>query len=107
MIQIHLIHANGTEQTIAAREGQSLMQAAVDAHVEGIDADCGGTLTCATCHVLVAPQWADRLAPPSREEQGLLDFTAVARQGNSRLSCQITLEPALDGLTVQLPASQH
>lgn len=106
-IQIHLIHPDGSRQTIKARAGQSLMQAAVDANVEGIDADCGGSLTCATCHVFVEPDWSSRLPVPGKEELGLLDFTATPREGGSRLSCQIALTPELSGLTVRLPEGQH
>jgi len=106
-IQIHLIHPDGNRQTLQARTGQSLMQVAVDANVDGIDADCGGSLTCATCHVFVEPEWASRLPAASKDEQGLLDFTATPRENGSRLSCQITLAPELDGLTVRLPSAQH
>lgn len=106
-IQIHLIHPEGKRDTIEARPGQSLMQAAVDANVDGIDADCGGSLTCATCHVFVEPEWTPRLPAPGKDEQGLLDFTATPRESGSRLSCQITLTPELNGLTVRLPAGQH
>lgn len=94
-------------QTIQARTGQSLMQAAMDADVPGIVADCGGLLTCATCHVHVREPFANLLAPPDAEESGMLEFTAEAAQANSRLSCQIQLTDALDGLTVDLPASQY
>ncbi len=93
--------------TIECKTGQSLMQAAVAANVAGIDADCGGLMTCGTCHVYVREPHASKLPPPSDDEQGMLDFTAEPRQPNSRLSCQIDLTEALDGLTVDLPASQH
>lgn len=83
------------------------MQAAMDANVAGIEADCGGLLTCATCHVYVREPHASRLPPPSADELSMLEFTASARQANSRLSCQIDLTDALDGLTVDLPPSQH
>jgi 2Fe-2S ferredoxin len=106
MIKVHLVAA-GDETTLEAKEGQSLMQAAVAANVRGIDADCGGLLTCATCHVYVREPFASRLPPPQEEERAMLEFTASPRQPNSRLSCQIALVPALDGLTVDLPASQH
>jgi ferredoxin, 2Fe-2S len=106
-IEIHLIHPDGTRRTLQSRQGQSLMQAAVDANVDGIDADCGGSLTCATCHVFVEPEWTSRLPAVSNDEQGLLDFTATPREAGSRLSCQITLTPELAGLTVRLPSAQH
>lgn len=107
MIQLRFISADGREQTVRARPGQSLMQAAVAADIDGVAADCGGTLTCATCHVLPDPTWQDHLPPPSRDEQSMLDFTATPRQAHSRLACQIMLNPALDGLVVRLPPSQY
>lgn len=96
-----------TVQDVPFRAGQTVMQLAVDAGVEGIAADCGGLLTCATCHVYVSPDWMDRLPAASADELGMLDFTAAARQPGSRLSCQITLTEALDGLTVELPPHQY
>jgi 2Fe-2S ferredoxin len=75
--------------------------------VDGIAADCGGSLTCATCHVLVREPWASQLPPPDVAELAMLEFTAELRQPNSRLSCQIQLTDALDGLTVDLPATQY
>jgi 2Fe-2S ferredoxin len=83
------------------------MQAAVAANVRGIEADCGGLVTCATCHVYVREPFAGRLPPPAADELGMLEFTAAARKANSRLSCQIALAPDLDGLTVDLPDTQH
>lgn len=108
MITIHLIPAgDGTTTTVQGTPGQSLMQAAVAANASGIEADCGGLLTCATCHVVVREPWAGRLPPPAADELGMLDFTAAPRQPHSRLSCQILLTEALDGLTVDLPATQY
>lgn len=96
-----------TTATIHCQPGQSLMQAAVAANISGIEADCGGLLTCATCHVMVREPHAALLPDPGREELGMLDFTAAPRQANSRLSCQIQLTQALDGLAVDLPITQH
>lgn len=92
---------------VQCKTGQSLMQAAVAANVDGIEADCGGLMTCATCHVYVREPHASQLPPPGDEELGMLEFTASPRKPNSRLSCQIQLTEALDGLTVDLPESQH
>ena len=97
----------GATTTIHCQPGQNLMQAAVAANIAGIEADCGGLLTCATCHVMVREPHAALLPGPGCEELGMLDFTAAPRQANSRLSCQIQLTEALDGLTVDLPISQH
>ena len=109
MITIHLQPHDPTQavQSLQVRPGQSLMQAAVDANVPGIQADCGGLLTCATCHVLVHPDWLGRLPAPGGDEEGMLAFTAQARAPGSRLSCQIALTEALDGLQVTLPESQY
>lgn len=83
------------------------MEVAVAAGVSGVAADCGGLLTCATCHVMVQPPFASLLPPPDSDEQAMLPFTAVTATPASRLSCQIHLTAALDGLTVELPASQY
>lgn len=111
MITIHFIAnndpADGTSAHIQSKPGKTLMQAAQAAGVEGIAADCGGSLTCATCHVMVREPWASQLPPPGADELGMLDFTATPRQPNSRLACQIELNETLDGLTVDLPASQY
>ena len=100
-------HGNTQGQTIQGKVGQSLMQAASAADIEGIAADCGGTLTCATCHVMVRPTWQDKMPALSDDEDGMLDFAAASRQPNSRLSCQIKLTEAMDGLEVDLPESQY
>ena len=106
-ITVHLVAADGTRRTVGARVGQSLMRAAVDAGEEGIAADCGGCLSCATCHVIVDPAWAARVGPPSDDEAYMLEMTASPQQARSRLSCQITLDGSLDGLVVQLPDKQY
>jgi ferredoxin, 2Fe-2S len=106
-ITVHLTAADGTRHTVSARTGKSLMRAATDAGLDGIAADCGGCLTCATCHVIVDPAWAAKLPPPEGDERAMLEMTASPCEATSRLSCQITLEPALDGLEARLPATQY
>ena len=109
MIKVHL-HGPASapgETVIEGRPGESLMQAAIAANVKGIEADCGGLLTCATCHVYVREPFASRLPPPQDDELAMLEVTAAPRQPTSRLSCQVALGPELDGLQVDLPASQH
>ena len=107
MIKVHLVPADGGEAlTVQGKPGQSLMQAAVAANVHGIEAECGGLLTCATCHVYVREPFAGKLPPAGADELGMLEFTASPRKANSRLSCQIALGPELDGLTVDLPPTQ-
>ncbi len=106
-ISVYLTDASGATTTLQCRPGQSLMEAAVAANVAGIEADCGGLLTCGTCHVYVREPHVSALPPPDADESGMLDFTAAPRQANSRLSCQIKLDESLQGLAVDLPASQH
>jgi 2Fe-2S ferredoxin len=106
-IAVHLIAFDGTRRTIDAPIGKSLMRAAMDAGIEGILADCGGCMTCSTCHVIVDPEWAPKLRPPADEESEMLEMTASPRQETSRLSCQISLHEGLDGLVVQLPETQY
>lgn len=107
MIRIRFIATDQSHQDIEAAPEQSLMKAAVDANVKGIEADCGGTLTCATCHVMVDAAWTEKLPPASADEIDMLDFAASPVQPTSRLSCQVQLTPELDGLVVHLPATQH
>ena len=106
-VTVHLQAADGSVQTLQARVGRSLMQEAVHAGVQAIAADCGGSLTCATCHVFVEAEWASRLPLPTADERSMLEMTATPCEPGSRLSCQITLAPTLDGLQVRLPASQY
>jgi 2Fe-2S ferredoxin len=106
-ITVHLQDADGTPRPISGRTGRSLMQAAIDAGLDGIAADCGGCLTCATCHVIVAPEWRARLAPVGDDEASMLEMTAHPQQPGSRLSCQIKLTDALDGLRATFPPTQY
>ena len=108
MITVRLIPDGGVAPLrLECKTGQSLMQAAVGANVKGIEAECGGMMTCGTCHVYVHEPYASQLPAISADEDGMLGFTASPRRANSRLSCQIQLTHALNGLTVDLPASQY
>ena len=107
MITVHLIESGGKHHRVKGRAGQSLMRAAVEAGIDAIKADCGGLMSCATCHVIVVAEWAARLPPPSADENAMLEMTAAPRQPTSRLSCQIVLDAALDGLTAGLPDTQY
>ena len=107
MIVIQLIEADGRVHDIPGKPGQSLMRAAIEAGMEGIKADCGGLMTCATCHVYVDEAWAERLPEPSFDENAMLDLTAAERRPTSRLSCQIVLDAELSGLTAGLPDTQY
>lgn len=97
----------GASSSFSFKTGQSLMQAAVAANLPGIEADCGGLMTCATCHVYVREPHASAMPQPQPDELAMLEFTAAPRRPNSRLSCQIDLIDAMDGMVVDLPASQH
>ena len=106
MPQVTYIEHNGTAHQVELEEGLSVMRGAVDNGVPGIDADCGGECACATCHVFVEEPWLEKTGEPSEQEASMLSFAATA-QPNSRLSCQITMSAALDGLVVRLPEAQH
>ena len=106
MAKITYIEHDGTEHTVEVKNGLSVMEGAIRNNVPGIDADCGGACACATCHVYVDEAWREATGKPSAMEESMLDF-ADNVQPNSRLSCQIQLTDALDGLTVDLPATQY
>ena len=106
-ITLHLRGANGRVYVLNVRAGQSLMRAATANGVEEIAADCGGGLSCATCHVYVDEAWRLRLPPPGADEEAMLEMTAAERRPGSRLSCQIVLSAELDGLSVELPETQY
>jgi 2Fe-2S ferredoxin len=93
--------ARGEEIVVEDAVG-TLMEAGKDNDVEGIDADCGGLCCCATCHVKVVPEWLEKTGPASEEEKGLLELEDSADE-RSRLSCQIELTEALDGIVVEVP----
>jgi len=105
MPKITYIEHDGTEHTVDAAVGTTVMNAALDNLVPGIDADCGGECSCATCHVMVAEQWMSKVGQPGEAEESMLDLNPE-RQSNSRLSCQIPVTEELDGLVVQLPEFQ-
>lgn len=98
--------ASGSIKTIDIAPGTTLMEGAVRGGVDGIDADCGGALSCATCHVRIAPEWCDRLENATEAELDMLEFAVNAGKG-SRLSCQVVIEDSLEGLTVYVPETQH
>lgn len=106
MVHVVYIDTQGTRREVDAPEGLSVMEAAVENNIPGIDGDCGGACACATCHVHVEPDWLAKLEPKSELEEGMLDF-AFGVDETSRLSCQIKLSPELDGITVHTPESQY
>ena len=93
---------DGTEITGSAETGQNLMEAALAHDVPGVIGECGGTLSCATCHVYVDPAWAGECGTPGDFEDAMLDM-ADTRRDTSRLSCQIEAGPDLDGLVLFVP----
>ena len=105
MPKVTFITFDGTPHAVEAPIGTNLMNAATDNGVPGIDGDCGGCLSCGTCHVVVDAAWAAQVGPPDGNESAMLDAAASARQPNSRLSCQITASAALDGLVLHVPAA--
>ena len=105
MPKITYIDSSGTERPVEAELGSTVMETAIRNGITGIVAECGGACACATCMVYVDEAWFDRLPPRSPEEEDMLDFAFDAKP-TSRLSCQIKVEPGLDGLVVRTPAYQ-
>ena len=97
---------DGNQYEAEVPEGNSVMQGAVDNMIDGILGECGGFMRCATCHCYVDEPWQSQLEPATVAELALIEATANP-QSNSRLSCQITVTPQLDGLSVRLPPSQY
>ncbi|MDZ4097008.1 MAG: 2Fe-2S iron-sulfur cluster-binding protein [Paracoccaceae bacterium] len=95
---------DGREITADVADGHNLMEAAVAANVPGVSGECGGSLSCATCHVYVDNAWSGLVGPPSGFEDAMLDVAEAERKDCSRLSCQIKMTAALDGLVLQVPA---
>jgi 2Fe-2S ferredoxin len=106
MVKITYVEHDGSRQDIDVPVGWSVMQAAVKHGVEGIEAECGGGCACATCHVFVDEAFLDKLPPAAANEEAMLENTAVERHSNSRLSCQIKVTEALDGMVVTMPERQ-
>ncbi len=97
--------ADGTEIAAQVAQGTTLKDAALAAGVPGILGDCGGNLSCATCHVVVADDWVAAVGGPAATEDFMLDITEAPRGPNSRLSCQIEMTAALDGVRLRVPAT--
>ena len=106
MARITYIEHDGTEHVVDVKTGLSVMEGAVRNNIPGIDADCGGACACATCHVHVDAAWIDKTGTASVMEESMLDFADDVTE-TSRLSCQIPVSDALDGLIVRMPESQH
>ena len=105
MVTVTYFDSAGERYDRQGRVGDSVMETAVVNGVPGIEAICGGSCVCGTCHVYVEEEWLARLKPPEFMESALLDASAHVR-ANSRLGCQIRLSEALNGITVHIPAEQ-
>ena len=107
MPKVTYIEFNGAEHVVDVPEGENVMRGAIYNGVEGITGECGGGLSCATCHCYVDEAWTAKVGGPSSEvEAELLESAAAEIRPNSRLSCQIEMTPELDGLVVRLPEHQ-
>ena len=105
MTKIIYITHDEKSHTVEVQNGLTVMEGAVQNDIPGIDADCGGGMACATCHVYVKDDWFDKITPKEDGEEDMLDM-AFEPNKNSRLSCQIIISDELDGLTVNIPSKQ-
>ena len=105
MPKITYIEHNGKSHTLDVPNGLSVMEGAVQNNISGIDADCGGSCACATCHVYVDEKWFKKLSNKESAEQDMLDM-AFEPNKSSRLACQITVTDELEGLVVKMPSKQ-
>ena len=106
MPKITYIDSEGNQKTIEVAKGLTVMEGAVQNNITGIDADCGGGMACATCHVYVKEDWLNTLEKTEDAEQDMIDM-AFEPKKNSRLSCQIIVKEELDGLVVTTPSKQN
>ena len=105
MSKITYIDSSGNSKTINIANGLSVMEGAIQNNIPGIDADCGGGMACATCHVYVKEEWLNKLDKPEDAEQDMIDMVFEPKK-NSRLSCQIVVSDEIDGLVVTTPPKQ-
>ena len=105
MAKIKYIEHNGKEHEVVVANGLTVMEGAIQNNIPGIDADCGGSMACATCHVYVKEDWFNKLPDKAIGEDDMLD-QAYEPNSSSRLSCQITVSDDLNGLVVYLPEKQ-
>ncbi|MEM6973514.1 MAG: 2Fe-2S iron-sulfur cluster-binding protein [Pseudomonadota bacterium] len=105
MPKIIYIEHTGTKHEVQVDEGLTLMEGAIRNSIPGIDADCGGACACSTCHAYIDREWVEKLPPKDEMEADMLDF-AVEPNEFSRLTCQLTVTAALDGLVLKMPERQ-
>jgi ferredoxin, 2Fe-2S len=106
MARITYVEHNGTRHEVDVPEGLTVMEGARDNGIPGIEADCGGACACSTCHVYVAQEWVEKLPPRDSMEEDMLDFAYEPDPVRSRLTCQLRVTGALDGLVVHMPEKQ-
>jgi 2Fe-2S ferredoxin len=106
MAKITYIEHGGTEHVVDVANGLTVMEGARDNGIPGIEADCGGACACSTCHVYVHPDWVEKLPAKEDMEDDMLDFAFEPNPERSRLTCQLKVSDALDGLVVQMPEKQ-
>ena len=105
MTKINYIDHTGNKLEVDVENGLTVMEGAIQNEVPGIDADCGGSMACATCHVYVEDSWFSKIPKPEDAEKDMIDM-AYEPKKNSRLSCQIIVSEEIDGLTVTTPEKQ-
>lgn len=105
MVKLKFVQADGTEIETDAALGMSVMQAAVNAGVDEIAAECGGACACGTCHCVLPKEWFERVAAPLGDEADMLEFV-IEPQPTSRLSCQVVVSEDMDGMVINVPDSQ-
>ena len=105
MPKVTYIDFQGNTKTIEVENGLTVMEGAIQNNISGIDADCGGSMACATCHVYVEEKWLDKLPKAEDAEVDMIDM-AYEPKKNSRLSCQLIVSDELEGLTVTTPEKQ-
>jgi 2Fe-2S ferredoxin len=106
MAKITYVEHNGTEHTVEVANGMTVMEGARDNNIPGIEGDCGGASACSTCHVYVDPAWVEKIPAKDDMEEDMLDFAFEPNPATSRLTCQIKVTDAMDGLVVKMPEKQ-
>ena len=106
MAKITYVEHGGIEHVVEVANGMTVMEGARDNNIPGIEADCGGACACSTCHVYVDPAWVEKLPAKDDMEEDMLDFAYEPSPERSRLTCQLKVTDALDGLRVQMPEKQ-
>jgi 2Fe-2S ferredoxin len=105
-MKVTFVSSTGERTEVEAAGGRSLVELAIEAGLDEIEAECGGACSCATCHVLIAQEWMAKVPPARMSENDMLEILEDRRQPNSRLACQVMTSDDLDGLVVYTPAEQ-